>query len=340
MDRSPSDGFGDQTWFEAWYEAFAPGVRRFRLPVTGQDFQADLYPGTARILRRPWRLLKAPANAHTPQYGWKLTDTPTVEHLGRALGEALGASRCHGIEVDLLPGHGATAQLLQRLSGAGWSVWSEERDRMTVIDLAGDWPAYWQARSSNLRKALGKQERQLARVGEVRFADSAQTGEWADVLEEGLVLEARGWKGEQGSAILTRPAEARFYRRVAEAAAVKRRLRLFSLHVSGRMIAFYLTMVEAERLYWLKVAYDEQHAHYGPAMLLFRWGLAACFDDPSIHSVCISGTPEWTRRWLTRTEPLITVRAVPGRSIVGLAARVEAMARRARAGLSAPSRGA
>ena len=287
--RGPHDGFGDQAWFDAWYDAFAPGASRFALPIAGQDFQADLYPGTARVLRRPWRFLRAPANAHTPQYGWKLSAIPTVADLGKALGEALKPSRCHGVELDLLHGEGATAEVLRQLPGVGWSVWSEERDRMTVIDVDDDWSAYWQGRSSNLRKSLGKQERQLARTGEVRFADSAQTGEWADILEEGLALEARGWKGEVGSAILNRPAEARFYRRAAEAAAVKRRLRLFSLHLSGRMIAFYLTMADAERLFWLKVAYDEQYAHYGPAMLLFRWGLAACFDDPSIQTVCISG---------------------------------------------------
>ena len=334
------DGFGDQAWFDAWYEAFAPRATRFPVPVAGENPWSDLYTGSARVLRRPWRFLKAPANGHTPEYGWKLAGAPPVELLSRALRAALQASRCHGVEVDLLPAVGDTARLLGRLDGAGWIVSSEERERISVIELAGDWESYWAARSSNLRKSLGKQERQLQRAGHVEFQDSARTGQWADVLEEGLALEAKGWKGQQGSAILHRPAEAAFYRRIAEATAAEGRLRLFSLALDGRMIAFYLTVAEAGTLFWLKGAYDEQHAHYGPAMLLFRWALAACFDDPSLRAARIPGAPEWTARWATCVDPLLSIRAVPSRSMIGLAVRAEALARRARLRMAAPTRGA
>jgi CelD/BcsL family acetyltransferase involved in cellulose biosynthesis len=334
------DGFGSAEWFDAWYEAFAPDAPRFPLPTTGEGFQADLHPGTARILRQPWRFLRAPVNSHTPQYGWKLIDTPSAKELGNAFARALSASRCHGVEIDLLAADGATVRSLSELRRVGWKVSFEERERAAIIDLDQNWDVYWKARSSNIRKSLGKQERQLGRAGDVLFADSAQSDEWSGTLEEGLALEARSWKGTEGSAILNRPAEARFYRRIAEAAATKRRLRLFSLALSGRMIAFYLTVVEGRRLFWLKTAYDETYAHYGPAILLFRWGLAACFDDPSIRAVHIPGAPEWTLRWATRTQSLLTARVLPPRSVVALADRAETLGRCVRDRIGARRTGA
>jgi CelD/BcsL family acetyltransferase involved in cellulose biosynthesis len=185
-----------------------------------------------------------------------------------------------------------------------------------VVDTTADWQTYWKGLSAKLRKTLNAQDRQLRARGRLAWQDAAQAERWADWLEAWLLLEAAGWKGMGGSAILHRPEEARFYRHVIKAAVHKRRLHLFVLTLDDRLIAAHLMLAENGMLHWLKTAYDETLAHYGPGALLLRFALQECFADPSALMVS-SGSAAWTARWATRFESLMRVRIAPARSVAG-----------------------
>src|SRR6185369_5131872 len=80
----------------------------------------------------------------------------------------------------------------------------------------------------------------------------------ADAMKDGLRIEAAAWKGEQGTAILSDPAVAEFYVRLAEREADLGQLRLTFLRAGGKRIAFNYLLRNRKRLYGLKIGYDPQ----------------------------------------------------------------------------------
>ena len=277
----------------------------------------DLVDGSARVLRRCWRFLQAPVNAHSPRYGWKLTDRPTADDLSQDFGDALRTSGAHGIELSLVPeGTGTLDKLLGLRATGRWIVAVERVERSAVIDVTGTWDEYLEACARRFRK-MRVQQRQLDRLGGLTFRDVYRDDDWQSWFEKGLRLEMSGWKGQEGAAILQRPNEVNFYRRVASAAAEKGCLRLFLLALGDRLIAFFLAIAEDGILYWLKTAFDEGLARYSPGTLLVRRSLMACFADPLVEAVNLPGAPEWMRQWPSRVEWLVRVRVVPKRSLVG-----------------------
>ncbi|MGH7332563.1 MAG: GNAT family N-acetyltransferase, partial [Candidatus Rokuibacteriota bacterium] len=309
------DGFGDRAWFEAWYEAFAPGVPRYPLAIAAADVQPELIVGDVRVLRRPWRFLRAPVNAHSPKYGWTLADRPVPETLSQGLLESLRASGCHGIQIDLVPQGSPAFELLSEVVAAGWWVAAfHEVEQTALVDVTGDWARYLEGRAKKLRKTLNAQERQLRERGVVSFRDVGHDPDWALWLERAFRLEAAGWKGQHGSAILQHPNEARFYRTVAEAAAQKGKLRLNVLTLDDRLIAFQFAIVEDSAFFWLKTAYDEQLDHYGPGSIIAKLSLKECFEDPGVAVFYLPGPGAWKYRWGTGSERLIRVRLAPAGS--------------------------
>lgn len=330
MSMVTGERFGDKVWFDAWHQAFAANQKRYTIAVPGIEPAPDLIEGTMKIFRRRFACLRAPANSHTPRYGWRINELPSATDLCRSLREALRTSRMSGIEIGLTPENGTTAKLLNSLSAEGWAVSIEEAEQAHLLDLSGDWDAYRKNLSSNLTKTLNWKENKLKRLGRFSFFDAAQGEEWANWFEEALTLEAKGWKGEEGSAILRRPNEALFYRTVARSAAEERRLRLYCLTIDDRLVAFQLLVLEEGVLYLLKLAYDESFGTVSPGAVLQRLILKESLADPAVQTLDLGGPGEWKLRWAPRTERLMKVRLAPSASLAGLLLRLEMTAKRLR----------
>jgi hypothetical protein len=330
--RVIADGFGDRIWFDALHEAFTPAARQFPIGILGMNASHELVEGRVKILRRPFPFLCSPVTSHTPRYGWNLSDLPDPKDVSKILRELLMTSPCRGIEFRLLAEGGGTLRLLRAISETNdWIMSIEEEEQTPLVDVTGEWEAYRRCKSANLMKTLNWKENKLRRLGSFSFREVGQQPGWLDWLEKALELESAGWKGREGSAILQRPNEARFYRKISEAAAAERRLRLFLLTLGERLIAFQLLVAEHDVLYLLKLAYDEPLAAYSPGNVLQRLVLRDCFADPNIHTVDLAGPGDWKLRWATRTERLMRVRMAPSCSLIGFLLRAEMIAKRLRA---------
>ena len=125
------------------------------------------------------------------------------------------------------------------------------------------------------------------------------------LLEEGLRIEAAGWKGERGSAILSTPATADFYRAVARWAAERGWLRLCFLRLDGAAVAFDLALETGGVHYLLKTGYDPALARLSPGNLLRREMLARAFDE-GLDSYEFLGTNEpWKLDWTGAARPRV-----------------------------------
>jgi CelD/BcsL family acetyltransferase involved in cellulose biosynthesis len=87
-------------------------------------------------------------------------------------------------------------------------------------------------------------------------------------IEEFLQLEASGWKGRSGTALLCRPAHDRFFREVSQGFAEQGRLMFLSLQAGTRVLSQSTALIGGHGLFGFKKAYDETLARWSPGTLL------------------------------------------------------------------------
>jgi CelD/BcsL family acetyltransferase involved in cellulose biosynthesis len=142
----------------------------------------------------------------------------------------------------------------------------------------------------------------------------------ADTVAEMLALEASGWKGREGSAILNDPGEAAFYTALASAAAEAGALRLALLREEGRLIAFEYCIVSDGTVLALKVGYDEARARLQPGHVLALMNIRDACGRPELHFYDMLGNSnriaDYKRRFATDYWTISRIR-VYGRSPAG-----------------------
>ena len=135
-----------------------------------------------------------------------------------------------------------------------------------------DEPTYLEGRvSGSRRKKLRRHRRQMAELlgDEVCTAEVLSQGTDLDAaLEEFLRLEASGWKGERGTALASRSGDAAFFDRSCASLHEAGRLQLWRFGTPDRTAAMACAVIAGDTVFHLKVAYDEEFAHFSPGVQL------------------------------------------------------------------------
>lgn len=120
--------------------------------------------------------------------------------------------------------------------------------------------------SGSTRKKMRQDWNRLSAAGAVDIVNDRAA--IADAIEVFLGLEAAGWKGEKGTALLSKPSDARFARRFLTNLATGRKASVALLRVDGEPIAAQVLLYEGDMAYTWKTAYDQAYAKYSPGALL------------------------------------------------------------------------
>ena len=191
------------------------------------------------------------------------------------------------------------------------------------VDLAGDWESYSAGRSGRRMETLKRRRRQLGTLGPVEFEARLPSPAESDaVLGEAFEVEARGWKGKGGSAVLARPAMRAFFFEVGRAFAADGRLLVRRLRVAGETIAVHVGLVQAQRCWGLKIGYDERFARHSPGMLLLLECLQDGFRRGLVAHEFLGAAAEWQQPFATSERPLEAIAFYPlapgGLGVLGL----------------------
>ena len=206
--------------------------------------------------------------------------------------------------LPLLPAAGPVNAALDRVLAASGRPHSTVATESRAL-LAGpaSTAAYLQAAmSAKKRKELRRQHARLAEQGALTF-ERIEGDEGLDRwIAEFLALEAAGWKGAAGSALVqSRETRTLFAEALAGAAAAGRLERL-ALRLDGRAIAMLVNFLTPPGAYSFKTAYDEAYARFSPGMLLQLENLAL-IERPGIawaDSCAAEGHPMIERLWRAR----------------------------------------
>jgi CelD/BcsL family acetyltransferase involved in cellulose biosynthesis len=193
--------------------------------------------------------------------------------------------------------------------------------RSPYVPIESDWETYWQERSRNLRKSLRRSENRLAQLGKVSMEISEGGDDLDRLLEEGFRVEASGWKGQEGTAIISTPETERFYRQIAYWGVETGMLRLAFLRVGEKPIAFAFSLETADRHYVWKLGHDADLDQVGPGRVLIARTIERAFSMGFKSYEFLGSADEYKLRWAPRSRELMRAQAFAG-TLPGTAERL------------------
>lgn len=198
-------------------------------------------------------------------------------------------------------------QLTAAARRAGWSI--DEQRRYDVGYLSVPRPrGDGQRPAHTLPASLGKRmERELKKLGgrtnvRLHVARPRRGDAALGLLENGLRLEQAGWKGRQGTSVLSDPKIHRFVEDQARHLIEQRQLLLALLERQGEMLAFECGWVAKEVYHSFKVAYNEDFARHSPGQLLMYHLVEHFQEHRHVRAIDFLGPLDSAvRRWRPET---------------------------------------
>lgn len=188
-------------------------------------------------------------------------------------------------------------------------------------------------------KELRRQRHRLEEQGPVVFKVARRPDEIRPALETFLQLEASGWKGKRGTALIQHAGDATFIRRAVPALAETAQCEIVALRAGSTPLAAGIVLRHQDRAFFFKLGIDERFARYSPGVQLTLELTRHLCADPAIASADSTASadhpminPIWRGRFaigdvlipLRRNDPVV---ALIHASLVGLSAAHEAARR-------------
>ena len=283
-------------WFSRWWGAFGSGELSI-LALRREGRLSGVLPVCCS-----GRLVSSPTNWHTDLYGTIAEDAAARSALFAAVLE----SSPRRVDLSFLDEDSGDIDSLAEASGR-YHLVSRMMTRSPFVSIEGDWDSYWRGLSKNLRSTVRRCHSRLEERGEVSFEMVERSDRLDELLDESFRLEATGWKGERGTAILCRPETLRFYRQTAHWAAEQGLLRLSFLRVDGQPVAFNLCLETEESHYLLKLGHDAKLDRLGPGTVLTAEQVARAFSLGLRTYEFMGGPDRYKLRWSNGTRELLRV---------------------------------
>ena len=141
-------------------------------------------------------------------------------------------------------------------------------------------------------KELRRQRQRLAEHGAIRFDAARSTDEVASAIETFLALEASGWKGRRGTALIQVEGDAAFIRRAAKALAATHQCEIVTLRAGDTPVAAGIVLRHQSRAFFFKLGVDERFAKYSPGVQLTLELTRHLCADPEIASADSTASPD------------------------------------------------
>ena len=133
-------------------------------------------------------------------------------------------------------------------------------------------------------KELRRQRHRLEEHGLVMFQVARRPDEIGPALETFLQLEAGGWKGKRGTALVQHAGDATFIRRAVPALAGTAQCEIVTLRAGATPIAAGIVLRHQDRAFFFKLGIDERYAKYSPGVQLTLDLTRHLCADPAIAS--------------------------------------------------------
>jgi hypothetical protein len=172
--------------------------------------------------------------------------------------------------LPFVPEQGVFADALDRvLARQGRRAAAFGRHERALLAPGAEREKYFErAMSGGKRKELRRQRRRLEDLAPVTMTTATGAGDIDAALKDFVVLEASGWKGLAGTAIVNNSAIQDFVQKAVAGLAAEGQARIDRLFLHGTTIAATVTLASGDTAWCWKIAYNEGLARFSPGVQL------------------------------------------------------------------------
>jgi CelD/BcsL family acetyltransferase involved in cellulose biosynthesis len=180
------------------------------------------------------------------------------------------------------------------------------RAEAPVLELNGsDWETVYKTRLSSNQRALHRRRyRQLARLGKVETSIARTREEVAGPLEDAFELHALRWRGRPDRSNFGTEVGKEFLREATAALADLDIVRIVTLKIDGRPIAFVYYFALEGTMQCYRLAFDPEFQRFSPGVLNRFDALENAFAEGATRVEFFGGTERYKMELTDRLEPL------------------------------------
>jgi CelD/BcsL family acetyltransferase involved in cellulose biosynthesis len=292
--------YDDYAWISSWWQAFGAGSQLAICTIRRHGALAAVMP-----LREEGGRLLSLTNSHTFSCRPLARDEEAMTALLKAVTQDGGREiRLTGLEVS----DGGTAALESTARETSMLAATEAAFASPYIDTSGGYDAWREQNKHRWKAPLERKWRKTERDHESEFQMVVVPPDLEAELDEGLRIEASGWKGDAGTAIESADDSALFYRLLARAFQERGELRFSWIKVDGKAISFDYCILYRRCLYTLKSGFDEDYKNLAPGLVLRLATIKECFEsDIDLHDL-LGDEVGWKTRFADGNRPHVNMR--------------------------------
>jgi CelD/BcsL family acetyltransferase involved in cellulose biosynthesis len=238
-----------------------------------------------------WRALKLPLPALVSAHPYGTLCSPLldgdvpIEAATRLLREAREAGAHALVLTDVALDGAAMSSLKQVLDRDGLRPRVLSSYIRASLDATQDGETLLrEALGTKKLKELRRQRHRLEEHGPVTFDVARRIDDIKPALETFLQLEAGGWKGKRGTALVQHAGDATFIRRAVPALAETAQCEIVTLRAGATPVAAGIVLRHQNRAFFFKLGIDERYAKYSPGVQLTLDLTRHLCADPAIAS--------------------------------------------------------
>jgi CelD/BcsL family acetyltransferase involved in cellulose biosynthesis len=175
------------------------------------------------------------------------------------------------------------------------------------LDINVDFDHYLSGLSSKRRSDLRRYRRRAESLGKIDFSISHMTANTiGNDLDIFYRIENACWKGEKASSILQNQNMQTFMNGFFHQVVEKKQAIIGQLLIDKRPIAGNLSIIAHNRLWTIKIGYDEQFSRISPGILLTHEMIRFSHDKQMTGFEFLGSSEEWINLWKPRNREYIT----------------------------------
>lgn len=286
------------SWVTAWWHHFGTHSELAVITARRESTLVGLAPmfiGGQRGLRA-CRLL----GGHESALGDLLVARDDDGSIARALLERLSA-----LPFDYLDVFGAPAGgVLTRLA-ADQQLAAVPRVEAPVLRMPGGWETAYAARTSPKKRALHRRRlRQLGELGALTWTTARTPDEIEAELEAAFEIHGRRWQGRPDGSSFGQASGHAFHREAARSMAVQGAVRILTLRIDQRPIAFFYWFVVGTTMYVHRLAFDPELARFSPGHVTLLRAIADASAEGARRVEFLGGNERYKLELADACEPL------------------------------------
>jgi CelD/BcsL family acetyltransferase involved in cellulose biosynthesis len=246
-----------------------------------------------------WRAYKLPLPALVSGHPYGTLCTPLLDRdmpdlAATRLLQAARAAGAHALVLrDVTLDGAALGAIAAALGRDGLRIRVLQFHERACLDATGGGDAVMQDALSDKRlNKLHRQRHRLAEHGAISFQVARAPHEVAAALEAFLTLEASGWKGRRGTALIQHDGDAAFIRRATAALAETSQCEIVTLKAGDTAVAAAIALRHQGRAFVFKIGMDERFAKYSPGVQLALDLTRYLCADPAVTSADSTAGPD------------------------------------------------